>query len=236
MKKKRVYSIGLSFLMAALVFAGLLLFEKSGQTPVVKKTVVCVKKDLPERMLLTEENLTEYLCLRQMDENCVSDAAGDTLESFAGKTVKVTLAEGTIVQKEWFTDMAALENRMREPVRFSVKSDDISRLAGGTFRSGDFADVYFYNEETGKSSLIFKGICIDEAFDSTGQTVVRGDTERVVSMVTLLLEEKDVEEFCERMENGSFCLARCRAREEVYEKCEEEIQVIQGEIHENTKE
>ncbi len=234
-KKKRIYRILLSFLLAAAAFVGLLLFEKSRETPVITKEVVCALKDVPEGTEFTKDNLTAYFKISSVDETYLGNNPGILkVEELTGMVSKVALKAGTILQKDWFLNQKAMEAMMVEPVRLSLKAEDLSRMVGGTLRAGDFADFYFYEEETRQASLCFKGVYVDEALDSSGQPVQRGEKERVASMITILLEEQDVEAFCEHLNHGEIYAAKCEKRETVYEKIEEEIQITEGESHAET--
>lgn len=230
MKKKRIYKIILSFVMTGLLFVGLLLFEKSKQPKIVTKTVVTAKRDIPEGICLTEENIDTYLMETRVDQKeCHGDQMKDK-KALLGKKAKASFRKGSVLQKGWFLDTTAAEEQLESPVTVGVRTEDLSAVLGGSLRRGDFVDLYFVNKDTAKASLVFAGVLVREAYDSTGKTVGREERDRAASMVTLLLEEADTERLCELLAGGSFRMAKTKDRSTPYERLEEEIDVQTEEV------
>lgn len=228
MKKKRIYKIVVSFLIAGLLFAGMLLFEESKKPEIVMKTVVVANQDIAEGVRLTEQNIDNYLTEMSVDEKmCCGDNLTDS-KALLGKKTKVTLKKDSVLQNGWFLNADSVKEKMKEPVTVTVRSEDLSEVVGGSLRSGDFIDLNFLQEETGTASLIFRGVLVEKVYDSSGKEVEKGEEDRAASMLTLLLEEDDVEELCELMAAGRFRMAKTKDREVPYEKLEAEVQVSVG--------
>lgn len=225
MKKKRIYKIVISFLITGLLFAGLLLYEKSKRPEQIMRTVAVAKEDMEGGIRLTEKNLESYVMKETVEETmCHGDNVTD-IGVLLGTKTKVPLKKGTVLQKEWFLDMKSISEQMEHPVKVSVKAEDLSGVLGGSLRSGDFVDLFFYNKDTAEASLIFRGVLIEDAYDNSGKLIAREDRERAASMLALLLEEEDVERLCELIAGGSFRMAKTGDWEEPYERLEEEVYV-----------
>lgn len=223
--KKRVYKIVISFLMTALLFAGLLIFEKSKRPEIIMETAVVAKEDIPEELCLTEENMERYLMEKSVPkELCCGDYLTDR-KQLLGKKAKAVFRKGTVLQKGWFLDRKLAEEQLENPVRVSVRTEDLSTVLGGSLREGDFADFFFVNKDTAQASLVFSGVFIESAYDSSGKIIARGDRDRAASMLTILLEESDVEKLCELLAGGTFRIAKTEDRSTAYERLEEKVNV-----------
>lgn len=225
MKKKRIYKIVISFLITGLLFAGLLLFEKSKRPEEIVRRAVVAKQDIREGIRLTKENLEAYVMEQNVAESsCHGDNIAD-VKALLGTKSKIPLKKGTVLQKSWFLDVGNIAEQMNWPVEVSVKTEDLSNVLAGSLRAGDFVNLYFYNEDTAEASLIFRGVLIENAYDNTGKLIGKEDRERAAAMLTLLLEEEDVGRLCELIAGGSFRMAKTGNREIPYERLEEEIYV-----------
>lgn len=223
MKRKRLYKIVISFLITGLLFSGLLLFEKSKRPEQIMRTAVVAKQDIGEEIRLTEENLESYVTEERVEEKvCHGDYMTDS-RVLMGKKTKVALKKGTVLQRSWFLDVDSIREQMEQPVKVSVKTEDLSHVLGGSLRQGDFVNLYFYNEDTAESSLVFRGVLVEEVYDNTGKVIEKEERERAAAMLTLLLEEADVERLCELIAEGSFRMAKADDRETPYERLEEEV-------------
>lgn len=225
MKKKRTYKIVLSFLVTGLLFSGMMLFEKSKQPKLIMQTVIAAKEDIEEDICLTEENLASYVTEMRLEKTFCHGDNPVKSEELLGKKLKIPVKKGTVLQKSWFLDVDSISEQMKQPVRVSVKTEDLSDVLGGSLRSGDFINLYFYNEDASKASLIFRGVLVEESYDNAGKAVEKEDRERAAAMLTLLLEEEDVERLCELIAERNFRMAKTGNREVPYERLEEDIYV-----------
>lgn len=225
MNRKRMIRILLSLSMAGILFGGMMLLEKSQKVPVKKKNAACVIREIPEGMQLDEENIQQYIQVQEIDETYLKERGIENLDLLLGKKARVSMREGTVLQESWFQDLNSIEIQMEEPVRVTLKASDLAQIGGGRFRKGDFLDFYSFHEDTKKATLVFRGLMILEAMDSSGVPVAGNEKEQSVSMITILLEEKDVEDFMEQIFSGSFYLAQCKEYEGVYEKCEKTMEI-----------
>lgn len=202
LKQKR-WILGASLLAAVGVFLFLLQLEKKELSDYETLPVVTAKEEVPEGLVLTEENVNAYFQVQEVNQ---AHVAGDTFqktEDLCGKLLKITISPGTLVYDSMLLHQDALLAQMLEPVEVSFQADDISQVVGGILREGDFIDVYVVDGETGASEEILTKAYVKTAFDSSGKAVERIGKNQPALVINLILEKAQAGFFHEKLNQGS---------------------------------
>lgn len=202
-KKKGTISAGLAvtaFIAAALLYAILLYTEKK-VTASEERTAVCTAiTDIPAGTEINEMNYSIYFECRDIYTSAVPDGAVRDGLILADMTANYSITKGTVITDGMFRTSDMGRKGMKNPVLLGFKADDIFQVAGGILRSGDTVHIYII-DEAGVAELRWKDVCIEDAFDSSGNSL--GVTEAgKATRFNIYLEMKDVEEFYECLDSG----------------------------------
>lgn len=208
-KKSILPGAALAALVAAvIVYCIMLNAEKNIMNAYEKGSVVVAIKDLEEGMVLTEENMEDYLAEKEMDKKLIPEKAFTQKGMLYQYILTQKIDKGAMITASMVTDVKQIEEDMREPVVAGFKADDLYQVVSGVLRSGDRIHIYTVDQETKETYLIWEDVFVKEVFDSSGTVISADDRVTAVQRVNILLEKDNVEQFYSELAAGSLRVVR----------------------------
>lgn len=191
-----------AMIAAAAVFAVMLQIEKNVLSEYEKAEVYIAAAEIPKGQVLTEENMGQYLSLQEADVKIIPDTAIRDREDFKDLSAKCDIERGSLLTRGMFASVDEAAEGIDEPVIAGMKADDVYQFAGGVLRAGDYIHIY-NTDETGKVTLKWSDIYVQQAFDSAGRAIACGDMETAAQRLNIYIGKADVESFYTELKSGS---------------------------------
>lgn len=203
--RKRAFwtgSIAAAFVAAAAIFILMLQMEKKVLTNYEKGDIYVASRAIPKGTLLTEENISGYLELRELDVSCIPETALVDGSSHIGRIATFSIEKGVLLTEGMFEEVETVTKNMAEPVIVGFKAEDLYQVVGGVLRAGDFVHIYVVTED-GQARLVWQDVFVEQVFDSAGNAIADGDQTTSAQRINVYLDKADVEEFYTRLASGS---------------------------------
>ncbi len=208
-EKKRFYKsrfwnggIVVALFAAVAVFSVMLQMEKNVLTQYEKGNIYVAKQEIPKGLLLTKENCSEYMEIREVDKNCISPTALSDVEQISDMAAIADIEKGVLLSKGMFEEISHITKEMQEPVIAGFKAEDMYQVVGGTLRAGDRIHIYNVDEE-GFVTLNWSDIYVQEVFDNTGTKIGNDDESTATQRINVYMDKADIEEFYSGLETGT---------------------------------
>lgn len=212
-KKEKVKSenksiLPIAFLMALIV--GLVLFfamvhiEKEALTNYEKNALVVAAITIPEKTLITEDNIDQYFAIKEIDKNIYPENAIVEKETLIGLAPVYTITPGTAVTNNMFDNIDEKISAMSDPRSVGAGSTDLSQIVSGIIRPGDTIDIYVItNKDNGdnyytsdeREDLLYSDVYVLDAFDSAGTPISNGDSTSVCERINFLMENNEINNY-----------------------------------------
>lgn len=199
-----------SLVLAVIVFVVLLDMEKRMLTDYERGYAVTVRKEIPEGELLTLENVTEYLEIREFAADAVPAGALAAPEEAEGLSPMVKLEKGVILTGSMLEERSERLRAMKEPVVAGFRAEEISQAVCGTLRAGDVIHICVVDPEKEEPVAVWEDVPVEQVFDGSGVMIPNGDTASPAQAVNILLEREDLERFYVELAKGSVRVAKER--------------------------
>ena len=190
-----------AFLAAAAIYAVLLWVEKNELAAYEKGKVYVSASEIPEGQMLTAENVAQYFAEEMLDAKLIPETAITALSQLEGTVARYPVEQGVFVTAGMFTPIDRITAGMREPVVAGFQAEDLSQVAGGVLRAGDWIHVYASEEEG--TFLIWENVYVQQVFDSGGAVIGSDDLETAAQRINVFLDKEDVEAFYTRLDQGT---------------------------------
>ncbi len=203
--KKRILT-GAAFialLAAAATYCILLGVEADLMNDYAKGRVLVAGKEIAEGVVLTEENVREYIQEKEMDVKLIPGTAVVDWEALYQKITASPIDAGSVVTASMLEDLNEVWSSLRQPVLAGFTAEDLYQVVSGVLRSGDRIHIYVVDKETGLASLLWENIFIRDVFNSAGEQIDAENHAASAQRVNILMEKEDVERFYTELSNGS---------------------------------
>ena len=218
MKNKSILKIGISLVIAILLFVVLIMTEQSILSDYEKVKVVVVKQDVPKGTEITAKNVDTYFNMYEVDKKLEAEGSFKTLKKTDEKTKKETCTlEGYVALDEIKKNEILNEKDLRKkndmlagidlPTEVTFKVNTIDASLGGSLRSGTMVDITVYSNRDQVSNYVLKNAYIYKAMAENGQLVGNDDTSTNTTMFTVIVDRSFVTEFYAAMQRGEVSLA-----------------------------
>ena len=209
----------ISAAVAFVLFVALTVIQGSILNQEKKDTVYQVIKDIAINTRITEENFNEYFKLKEVQISLIPNNYITEKSQIIGKYIKreykvndiVTTAGVRDVEKEY-------KDGIENPIEISFDISSLGSGVAGTLREGDFINIYGISRGEGDSAggyilnkeLTFEKVYIAAAFDGSGNRIKTLDISdsNTVTMLTLIISEKDAAKFTEMLSNCQIHVAK----------------------------
>lgn len=191
-----------AFIAAVTVFAVMLQLERKLLEPYERGTIYIAAKEIPKGQVITSENLEEYFTSGMLDTEWIPAGALREPDQIKGMTALFPIEEGVLLTQGMFKPLDEITGSMEQPVIAGFKAEDLSQVVGGVLRAGD--RIHIYCVEEGKEiRLVWKEVYVQQVFDGSGAAISGEDKQTAAQRINVYLDQKDVELFYGRMEQGS---------------------------------
>ncbi len=192
-----------ALLAAVIVFCIMLNVEKNAMAAYEKGGILVAAKDIAKGIVLTPENMAEYLEEKEMDKSLIPQTAVTAEELMSQQMVVQKLDKGTMITTSMLQDLDKLLQGMTEPVIAGFKAEDLYQVVSGTLRSGDRIHIYTVDPETKNTYLVWENIFVRDVFDGSGALIHADDIETAAQRVNILMEKANVEQLYSELSAGS---------------------------------
>lgn len=208
-KLKRFLPSTLAFVVAIVMFFGLILIQKKMVNPNGTERVYLVKQDVDEHTILNEENLKTYFKIEDVDVSNIPDGAvkeGEE-EKIYGTLIKQkmyrneTLTINKTVDKEGIVALKEIKN----PREISIKGADIAEVVGGILKSGDIIDIDIVDKKSGEIIKVKNQVYVDSVSTTDGKPVSSDNT---AVTINIIIDESEQELVKEKLSKGDLKVSK----------------------------
>lgn len=210
MKHKKRLWIGIASLtLTVLLFLAILTIQKAQQKEPVCQKVLRARVDISARLVLDEENMTEYLEIFEIPEVWLPKEYISDLELLKGVISNTEITAGTIITRGMFSEYETYYEIYEEPVWVSFSIDRLFQGVAGSLRRGDLIDIYCLKEEGQLFScvLVAERVRIENACTSQGISIGPSGSGELAQLITIPMENRKVPEFYEMLAEGDIRIA-----------------------------
>lgn len=202
--------VGITALAAAVAaFVILLQIEKSVLSEYEKGSIYTAAAPIPRGQTITEENLSRYFTLQELDVRCIPDTALKEPEQVRGLAAVFDVAPGVLLTEGMFEKQEDILEGMSEPVIAGFRAEDMYQVAGGILRAGDRVHIYSITEDAEVTA--WEEVYVQQVFDASGTGIPSGDRTAVAQRINVYLDKCDVEAFYRGLAEGSLRVVKiCR--------------------------
>lgn len=184
------------------VFVVMLQMEKNMLTQYERSTIYVAAKEMPEGLLVTQDNYQEYFIQKELDKNVIPKSAIREPEQLSGLITRNVVDEGTLMTSGMFESVNEITQDMQEPVIAGFRVDDLYQVVGGTLRTGDRIHIYNVNEE-GIAIPVWNDIYVQQVFDSAGVKITSADESTAAQRINVYMDKSDIERFYTELSVGT---------------------------------
>lgn len=189
-------------LASVIIYAIMINAEKNALADYEKGTIFTAAKDVPEGILITEDNYSVYFQLKEVDKKLIPETAISSPEQLKGLAPCVKIDTGTLITMGMFESINEITKDMNEPVIAGFRAEDLYQVVGGVLRSGDRIHIYNVDEE-GQAKLTWSNIYVEQVFDTAGAAITNEDTVTAAQRVNVYMDKDEVERFYSELSAGS---------------------------------
>ena len=214
MKKAKSFKVSniafmlVSFILTLGVFAVLIFLTNKYSGKVVYVSVVKAIRDVPENLIITEENVDKYFALGNIDAlDSIPDMITDKTVLYNQRT-KVSFVAREVATKKDFDNLNEHLDKIRNPVEIGLEFASVANAAGGDVREGDLINLsIFYIDPATKKNVptyVMKDIYVSKAMDNSGTAIETTDKETAAKSFKIIIEQDDEFTITEALGNASF--------------------------------
>lgn len=209
-EKGMMVSTIMGLIAAIAIFAIFLNIEKNTLMNYEKATVVMAKKadilgtnknGIPEGLLITEKNVSEYFIIGEIEKNNKPNNAVSSFEELYNKKITNNIDAGSVITKAFLEDYNELLKEDTNYVKVSFELDRISQGLNGMIRSGDLIDIYNYRVTLSApdgeyfTKKVWENVFVYEVFTSSNERIKTDDITKVAQLITVLIPDENVADF-----------------------------------------
>lgn len=224
-KRNSIRRVGISALVAFLVFVGITVIQSNILNQEDTKQVYQVAKDIKVGTKITEKNIDAFFKLKEVPVSIIPEKFTTKSEDLVGKFVNREYKVNDIVTTDGVTDTERLyKDSIKNPIEIAFSVESLSAGVSGVIREGDYINIYglrkkedltstTFGEETlfeVDKAFTFKHVYVTKSLNSSGTEVKTGeesdeseDANNAVSttLFNVIISEKDAEVFNEMLKN-----------------------------------
>lgn len=205
------------------LFITLIIIQKYILNQEEKQNVYQVTKNIEVGTKITDENINEYLHLKEVQISLIPEGFVTDKEDIVGKFINRPYKVNDVLTIDGVTDTEKIYRDLIEnPIEVSFNAADLSAAVGGIIREGDYINIYGLRKQSKESSasdqlfvvdadFTFKHVYVTKAFDGTGAEIETDSDkadESVSTLFNIILSERDIEQFNEMIKNCDIKVAK----------------------------
>lgn len=211
-KQKKPVSVALKAAVAALLglvlFVVLLAVEKSAVTPPPTVQVVAAIADVPAKLTLSAENVSQYFSLLELPETSAPAAAVTKVADLVGLATGTAFTANEVATPNRFDSLGTAQ--LTNPVEVAVSVSASAYADGGRIRAGDRVNIgYIAKAEDGSGYMeVLQDVLVVGAMDSSGAAAVSAGDGVVATMFALSMDKADATIMYSKIELGNVVIQK----------------------------
>lgn len=159
--------------------------------------VICAKTDLCEGTLINEKNAGDYLTFARVDARMVPESALKDKQEVMNMQTTRLLRKNELLTTASLCGDKYRETNYENPVKVSFQLSNIAYGLAGRVRSGNLVAIHSVDKTTSKDKEVIKTAYVSRVFDTDGKEIASTDTETLASMIEVVIDKKNLNEFNE---------------------------------------
>lgn len=171
--------------------------------------------------VITAENVQMYFVLQEREADSLPEGYITDLGILLGKILCRDYIKNEIITMAGLTDTDERIAGIEKPVEVSFNAGNISQVAGGVLRAGDYINIWSVSEGAGydRSSIIAEPIYryayVSRVFNASGEEIRRDDRGGYAATVINIIIPSEMEEkFNIALSKGTLRAGRCMYEQE----------------------
>lgn len=214
MNKNKKLWIGLiSLVLAGLLFAVLLMIQRSINEEPVYEEVLRAKSAILQNTRITEENVEQYIEAIKVPVDWLPEVYFTEKEQVYDSVFQSDVTQGSIVTKSMVRAHESLYQNYETLTWISIPIKELYQGVAGSLRAGDYIDIYLLCEEDEefRCSLLAEKIRIEATYSDQG-TVIREDSvDGLSQLIVIPMEKSQTAVFFENLAQGNIRIAKYEA-------------------------
>lgn len=212
-KNKKLWIGIISFVLAFLMFVVLLMIQKSMNEETVYEEVICAKSVVPENMIITEKNVSQYFEVKKIPIDWLPSEYISDEEQLYGMVLETDLSTGTILTKPVLTAHKTYYKEYENLTWISVPIDKLYEGVAGSIRAGDYIDIYMLckNEEEYRCSLVAEKVRVEATYSEQGAAIEEDSEDGLSQLIIIPMEREQVPLLYETLAQGNIRIAKYEA-------------------------
>ena len=209
-KNKKLWIGVISFVLAFLMFAVLLMIQKSMNEEPVYEEVICAKCAVARNTIITEQNISRYFEVKKIPTDCLpKEYIADGKELY-DMVLEVDLSEGMVLTKPVVTAYKTYYKGYQNLTWISVPIDELYEGVAGSIRVGDYIDIYMLckEEDEYRCSLVAEKVRVDATYSDQGVAIEENSVDGLSQLIIIPMEREQVPLFYEILAQGNIRIAK----------------------------
>jgi hypothetical protein len=224
-RRNNIRRITVSAAVAFVIFIALLVIQSSILNQEEKQQVYQVTNDITSGTKITEDNIGDFLALKEVQLSLIPDGYITDSAEIVGKFVNRNYKAKDVITSDGLTDTETIYmNNIENPTEVSFSVESLSSSVAGTIREGDYINIYGTRSASvsGETSITnnandiivdnnytFKHIYIAKAYASDGTRILTAEGDGLTaSLFSVVIDESDVDTFYAMIANCTLRLAK----------------------------
>ena len=212
-KNKKIWIGVISLGLALLLFGVLIMIQQSMMEEPPSKWVICAKANIPENMVLTEENISLYVVKQDIPVMWLPEGYLTSIEQLYGMISEAEIAKGSILCSSVFNDYEQYYEGYQELSWVSVPIRELYEGVAGSLRQGDYIDIYLIQESDKQYSceMLQERVPIAAAYTNQGAAIKADNKEGLCQLIVIPIEKEYAARFYEKLAQGNIRIAKYEA-------------------------
>ncbi len=212
-KNKKLWIGVISLALALMLFAVLLIVQKSMQQEPVYEKVLCANTTIPQSTKITEENIDTYIKQQEIPVEWLPKGYVSASEEVLDMVVEADISEGSMITGSMLKAYQEYYEGYQKLTLISVPIGELYQGVAGSLRMGDYVDIYaLYEEEKGyHCQMLAEHIRIEATYSDQGQAIGADNTEGLSQLIIIPMEREQVALFYESLARGHIRIAKYEA-------------------------
>lgn len=212
-KNKKLWIGVISLTLALMMFAVLLIVQKSMQQEPVYEKVLCANTIIPENTKITEANIDSYIRQQEIPVEWLPKDYVSAPEKVLGMVAGAEISEGSMITDTMLKDYQEYYKAYEELTLIGVPIGELYQGVAGSLRMGDYVDIYtlYEAEKEYHCQLLAEHIRIEATYSDQGQVIGTDNIGGLSQLIVIPMEREQVALFYESLARGHIRIAKYEA-------------------------
>lgn len=208
-KRAKLNKILVGFVMAVVLFVGLVTIEEAIIKNEIKLPTVVATKEIAARTVIKATDLSNNFKVIDVPEQYRAQDALSSLDELGDIITTQDMTPNAVLTAAYYTAEDDLLNQIEDPIEISINLGQVETAVAGKVRAGDIINiskVTSSESESGKvtyhSTYIMENAYVVEAHTGT-PTVSRDDVDTTVTLITVYVPRAKEADIYKALEEGT---------------------------------